>query len=796
MRLLKKILLLIMALLVLAIIGGFIYYNSLKPTYSGTISLSGISNETTVYFDDYGVPHIYAKNELDAVTALGYVHAQDRLWQMELMRRIAPGRLSEIFGGKMLKNDEFFVSLGIEEASKKSIENLDKNGDVYKLAIAYLKGVNQFIDNGFTPVEFTLIGVEKQHYQLNDIYNIMGYMSFSFAMAQKTDPLLSVLKEKLGDAYLKELGVDINPNTVLIKNANPTLESYSTMVSSVNEIMKSNPIPPFIGSNSWVVSSKKTTTGNVLFANDPHIGFSQPPAWYEAHIITPDYEMYGYHLAGVPFPLLGHNRKYAYGLTMFENDDIDFYKEENHPTDSNKYKTPTGYEDYKTVTKTIKVKDAEDVVITVKSSRHGPIINDVVDAISQTAPIAMSWIFTQFDEQMLGALYTISRAKEMKDVKKGASMIFAPGLNIMYGDAKGNVAWWAAGKLYKHKPHVNTKFILDGASGEDDPIEYLDFNLNPMAENPPWNYVYSANNQPDTISNVLYPGYYLPEDRAKRITQLLEPKNDWDKQAMSEMITDVTSSVSPSVIKEFTSIIDLNSFTKNEQKAINILKNWDGSNTLKAIAPTIYNKWVYLYLKNTFEDEMGETLFSQFLSTNLSKKAIANQIKKDTSIWWDNTTTSNKIETKKNILSKSFVEAVSFLENQLGSDISTWNWGKVSSVEHPHPLGTIAYLRKYFNVGPFPINGAREVLNNRAYKYDDSGLYKATMGPSTRRIIDFSDIENSISILPTGQSGNPFSKHYKDQAEMYNKGEFRKMKMNKEEIINVSTKLTIQPKNE
>ena len=796
MRIFKKILILLAALLVLVTIGCVIYYNSLKPTYSGTIFLSEISNETTVYFDDYGVPHIYAENQLDAVTALGYVHAQDRLWQMELMRRIAPGRLSEIFGEKMLKNDQFFLSLGIEEASKKSIKNLDKNGDVYKLAIAYLNGVNQFIDNGPTPIEFTLIGVEKEHYKLNDIYNIMGYMSFSFAMAQKTDPFLSVLKEKLGDQYLNELDINLDPNTVLIKNANPALESYSAMVTSVNKIMKSNPIPPFIGSNSWVVSPKKTSTGNVLFANDPHIGFSQPAVWYEAHITTPNYEMYGYHLAGVPFPLLGHNRNYAYGLTMFENDDIDFYKEENHPTDINKYKTPNGYGYFKTVTKTIKVKDAEDVIITVRSTRHGPIMNDVVATISQTNPIAMSWVFTQFDEQMLGALYTISRAKEMKDVKKGASMIFAPGLNIMYGDAKGNIAWWATGKLYKHKPHVNTNFILNGASGEDDPIKYLDFNLNPMAENPSWNYVYSANNQPDTIATILYPGYYLPEDRAKRITQLLDPKNDWDKQTMSEMITDVTSSVSPSVIKEFTSIIDLNSFTKNEQKAINILKNWDGSNTLKAIAPTIYNKWVYLYLKNTFEDEMGKKLFSQFLETHLAKKAIANQIKKDTSIWWDNTSTSTKIETKKDILSKSFVEAVTFLENQLGSDISTWNWEKVSSVEHPHPLGTVAYLRKYFNVGPFPINGAREVINNRAYEYNDSGLYKATMGPSTRRIIDFSDVENSISILPTGQSGNPFSKHYKDQAEMYNKGEFRKMKMNKEEIMNVSTKLIIQPKNE
>ncbi len=796
MRILKKLAILIALLIIIILIGGSVYYNRLKPTYSGTINLANITAETSVYFDDYGIPHIYAENELDAVTALGYVHAQDRLWQMELMKRIAPGRLSEIFGEKMLKNDQFFVRLGIDETSKESIKKLDKNSEVYKLSIAYLNGVNQFIENGPTPIEYTLIGVEKEQFKLNDMYNILGYMSFSFAMAQKTDPLLSVLKEKLNKEYLEELGIDINPKTTLIKNTQTNIDDFSAMVSGINEIMENAPIPPFIGSNSWVVSPKKTTSGKVLFANDPHIAYAQPAVWYEAHISTPNYEMYGYHLAGIPFPLLGHNRNYAYGVTMFENDDMDFYKEENHPIDKNKYKTPTGYADYKTTVKTIKIKDEGDVKIHIKSTRHGPIMNNVIDAISQTNPISMWWVYTQLEGKTLDALYTISRATEMKDVKKGASMIHAPGLNIMYGDAKGNVAWWATGKLYKQKPHVNRKFILDGASGEDDPIEYLDFSQNPMAENPSWNYVYSANNQPDTIANMLYPGYYLSEDRAKRIVQLLEPKNNWNKKTMAEMINDVTSVVSPSIIKEFTSILDFNSFSKNEQRAIDILQLWDGSNTVDAVAPTIYNTWIYLYLKNTFEDELGDELFKQFLNTHLSKRVIASQIKKDVSIWWDNITTTNNVETKKEILSKSLVEAVASLEKQLGNDIKDWNWGKVHTLEHQHPLGTVKSLKNYFNVGPFPINGAREVINNLGYKYDGSGLFNVNSGPSTRRVIDFSDVENSISILPTGQSGNPFSKHYKDQAEMFNKGESRKMKMNKEEIIDLSTKLTILPKNE
>ena len=262
------------------------------------------------------------------------------------------------------------------------------------------------------------------------------------------------------------------------------------------------------------------------------------------------------------------------------------------------------------------------------------------------------------------------------------------------------------------------------------------------------------------------------------------------------MINDVTSSVAPNNIKEFTSIMDYGSFTKNEQRAIDVLQLWDGSNTVDNVAPTIYNKWIYLYLKNTFEDELDEKLFNQLLNTHLMKRVIADQLQKDNSIWWDDISTPNIAETKKDILSKSIKETVSFLENQLGSDISGWNWGKVHTLEHRHPLGTVASLKDYFNVGPFPIKGAREVIDNRGYDYNDTGLYKVNSGPSTRRIIDFSDIENSLSILPTGQSGNPFSIHYKDQSEMYNKGEFRKMKLNKEEIIKSATKLTILPNNE
>ncbi|MEF9919097.1 MAG: penicillin acylase family protein, partial [Eubacterium sp.] len=529
------------------------------------------------------------------------------------------------------------------------------------------------------------------------------------------------------------------------------------------------------------------------FANDPHIGFSQPSTWYEAHLVAPDFELYGCYLAGTPYPLLGHNRNYAYGLTMFENDDIDFYKEKNKADDVNQYQTPTGFSAYETRKKTIKVKDTSDVVITVKSSRHGPIMNDVLDHLDKKNPIAMSWTYTREPIRILDAVYGISHAKNKDDFRKAVKLIAAPGLNVMYGDAKGNVAWWATGKLYKHNKGVSSFFILDGASGKDDIVEYLDFDKNPSSENPKWGYVYSANNQPEAIDGYLYPGYYLPEDRAKRISQLMDSKSDWDKEAISKMIYDNTSPIAPGTIQNLIASLDNSKISAEEKEAIAILKSWNGSNNLEDVAPTIYSKWVYLYLKNTFEDEMGKDNFDLFLGTHIGKQIIARQIVNENSVWWDNIKTQKVKENRSVIVSKSFHDAITSLQKQLGNKVSDWNWSKVHTVEHEHPLGKVAALRKLFNVGPFASPGTNEVINNLFFGFNKEGQYHVKGGPSTRRVVDFADIENSWSILPTGQSGNPFSKHYSDQAEMYNAGKFRKMKLNKEEIEKTSTKLVLKP---
>ncbi|WKK65414.1 penicillin acylase family protein [Lutimonas zeaxanthinifaciens] len=776
----RKILLWLLAILVVVLVVSVIFIKNNKPVYSGTISLEALEEKVTVYFDEYGVPHIFADSEKDAYKALGYVHAQDRLWQMELIRRIAAGRLSEVFGSELVKTDKLFRGMGLGATDEMIQTHSDPSSESYILAQAYLDGINTFIDQGKTPIEFKLVGLDKEHYQMKDIYNVFGYMAFSFAQAHKTDLLLSDLKETLGRKYLEDLDLDINPGTTLIQNSRGMKRMAMNAGNSINEIMESLPVPPFVGSNSWVIGPQKTKNGKVILANDPHIGFSQPSVWYQAHLVTPKQEMYGFHLALSPFPVLGHNYDYAYGITMFENDDIDFYREDEN-------------QQYRVRKEVIHVKDGQDVELEVKISPNGPLMTGLLENLDEEEKITMDWTYLKEPSNLLEKVYRISHVKNLYEFRDAVAEIKAPGLNMMYGDARGNIAWFASAQLYEKNEYVHTKFILDGSNKTETEKHYLDFEKNPQAINPSWHYVYSANNQPEEVNDKLYPGYYLPEDRAKRIVKLLKEKDTFSLPEVQKMIVDDKSAVSPDLVKIILDNISKVNLNDTEKDAIEVLKSWDGSYKMEEAAPTIYFRFVYLFLKNTFEDEMGEERFEQFLQTHLYKRQIARQLKINKSVWWDDISTKEIKELKDEIITRSFHEAVESLKDQFGSDASDWKWSKALTVEHKHAFDKSGALRSFFNVGPFHTHGGLEVINNQLFKLNNKGVYKVHAGPSTRRIIDFSDVENAKSILPTGQSGNVFSKHYSDQAEKYLNGGFVKMKLNKQEIRTAQDVLVFLP---
>ncbi|MEQ9300695.1 MAG: penicillin acylase family protein [Cyclobacteriaceae bacterium] len=791
MKILKTLLLLLGILSFTLLIVGYFYISSKAPTYKGNLELSGLDAPVEVIFDDYGIPHIYADQDKDGFTALGYLHAQDRLWQMELIRRIAPGRLSEVFGKDLVETDRFFKTLGINRYSAKSAEALRKRQSKELLySEAYIAGINQFMESGFTPVEYDLVGLEKEPFTLQDMYNVMGYMSFSFAIAHKTEPVISYM-QALPEEYLAAFQLEVPPSSTIIQT-NPSVDtSYVSIASAVIKIFEKLPLAPFIGSNSWVVSPSKSASGKAVLSNDPHIGFSQPSVWYEAHISSPSFNYYGYHLAGTPFATLVHSEHIATGLTMFENDDLDFYREKINPDNLNQYWAVDQWVDFETREETIMVKDGENVSFTVRDSRHGPIMNGAVKTLAEEVPVAAWWTYYQFENFVFEATHKMSSAKSIDDVREAASMIHAPGLNVMYADKEGNIAWWAAGRLVKRPDHVNPKAILDGASGEDDPVGYYDFSENPQSENPPWGYVYSANNQSEmniADTSILYPGYYLHEGRAKRIVDVMESKEKFSREDLKTLFMDNFNPIVAELAPKMVDLLDGRDLTESQESFADALKNWDGKHEKESVGPPLYYAWIMYMFEHAMKDELvqlnpdlGEDVFTDFMSTHFRKRNMFTLLQNDSTIWWDDVNTAS-VESRADVMHTSFVAAVDYLSERFGPDAAELSWDNFHTLEHGHAMGQVEALSPYFNVGPFRVSGSDENLNNLGFPLTEEGLFNVTFGPSTRRIVDFADVGSSESILPTGQSGNIFSDHYKDQAEMYAEGEWRPMLFDEADI--------------
>jgi len=798
MKNLKKAFKIFTIFIILIGIAVFFLLKSYKPQYSGEIVLNDLKEEVTVYHDEYGIPHIYAENKADLYYALGYLHAQERLFQMEMLRRIASGRLSEIIGTKTLEFDKFFRTLQVNKTAELSVKTYfnDENLPYVKDVNNYLKGVNEFLMNGKTPVEYQLMGIPKKEFTPVDLFNIAGYMAFSFAEGFKTDPMITKVQNELGNQYLEDIISSYVSGTERIPLNNDTSINYSALSQisqTTDKIIEDLPLPFFKGSNSWVLSGNKTESGNVIFANDTHIAYSQPSVWYEAHLECPGFSLYGNFIGGIPFSLLGHNRELAWGLTMFENDDVDFYFEEINPEDSTQYKNGDTWDNFEYITETIKVKDSSDLNITVRKTKRGTIINDVIKNVGDK-PISLFWTFTQMPSELMQAFYGLNNSHNINDVRDAASKISAPGLNIMYGDKIGNIAYWAAGKITKYKDSV---FYSDRIqSHKNANIGFYEFSENPQSINPSSGFVYSANNQPDSINGILYPGYYASEDRAVRIIDLLNTDNKWTVEKIMKIQPDVTSPIMPKTVKEILSNLDNNILKKsdNHKKAYEILENWNGEHLKESQGPVIYNRLIRKIIELTMTDELGEEDIEFMTHGHTAERSIPVLIRNNNSVWWDNINTDKK-ESRKDIFTIAFDSTIVALNKELGENTDNWIWEKVHTVEYEHFIGkSVPLFRKVFNVGPYSIWGGKQVLNQISFSISKNGKYKSTSGPAMRTIIDFSDIENkSYSVIPTGQSGIFMSKHYSDQAELYNDGKYRKQMMNKDEIIEKSKKLILKP---
>lgn len=794
----KKLLYALIILFFVIIAGYQIVKYQFGPTYSGEIEMTGLSAETSIYYDDYGVPHIYGQNAKDTYMALGYVHAQDRLFQMEMTRRVGTGTLAELLGEDLVDVDKFFRTLGLPKHAEWSTEEWNKAGNSeWKTATeAYIKGVNHFIQNGKLPIEYTLLGSKPREFTVNDIHAITGYMSFTFAMAMKTDPLVTHMARKLGPEYMEVLSVHTLPEHHLIPNNYPERDEYSGEMlanNNLSALLEKLPVPLLEGSNGWVISGSRTASGEVLFCNDTHIGFSQPSVWYESHIEYPGFSYYGNYISGIPFGFVGHNSHHAIGLTMFENDDQDFYEEKLNPNNPNETIYGDEFRPLKTRTESINVKGEDPVTIEIKESVHGPIMNEVIPEIGKLTdnPVASWWVYTLEPTRALEATYKMARAKSLQETENAVRLIHAPGLNVMYGDKDGNIAWWAAAKLPLRPDHINSKIFSDGSNPADDITQWIPFEENPMSINPPSGFVASSNNQPDTLSNgIFYPGYYYPGERWNRIAKTVTSRNDWTKDNIKTLQLESINEVQPVNVKSMLAASDRSVFDGLES-ALSALESWEGYHDLDAIAPTIYYKWLYHTMHGMMADELEEDYFNNFIKSFLYIRSASKLMQTEDSPWWDNVNTPQK-ESRKEIIQAALETTLSELQTQLGNNPEKWQWEKVVVLEHPHPLGAKKPLDKIFNVKAPAVAANEESVNKMAFTINPDGIYKVNSGPALRVIIDFANVSAGESILPTGQSGNLFSPHYSDQAEMYAHGVYRPMLM-EETVIKEKRKLVLKP---
>nr|WP_314524170.1 penicillin acylase family protein [uncultured Pseudomonas sp.] len=796
----KRLLTALVLLVVVLAAGAGWYVYSKQPTRKGMVELQHLQGPVTVRYDERGVPHIRAENEPDLYRALGYVQAQDRLFQMEILRRLARGELAEVLGPKLLDTDKLMRSLRIRERAETYFANLDQQSPAFIAMQAYLDGINQYQDSHPRPVEFDVLGIAKRPFTAQDTISIAGYMAYSFAAAFRTEPLLTYVRDQLGTNYLSVFDLDWQPKGVLANQPGGTAAHASIDWKDLNalarlseQVLADNGLPQFEGSNAWVIAGSRTKSGKPLLAGDPHIRFSAPSVWYEAQLSAPDFDLYGHYQALMPFASLGLNHDFGWSITMFQNDDLDLIAEKVNPDNPNQVWYRGKWVDMTSSEQQIAVKGQAPVTLVLRQSPHGPIVNDALGANAGKTPIAMWWGFLESQNPILEGFYQLNSADTLAKARSAAAKVQAPGLNIVWANAKGDIGWWAAAQLPKRPAGVRGDFILAGGTAEAEKDGFYPFSANPQEENPPRGYIISANFQPVSPTGMDIPGYYNLADRGQQLNrQLGDNAVKWDLDASQKLQLGTTTSYGPRFLAPLLPVLREVVNDPAELKLVEQLAQWQGDYPLDSTSATLFNQLLFNLADATMHDELGDAFFETLLSTRVIDAALPRLAANVDSPWWDNRNTPAK-ETRADTVKVAWQASLAHLKSTLGADVTQWQWGKAHTLTHGHPLGQQKPLERIFNVGPFAAPGTHEVPNNLSAKIGPAP-WPVTYGPSTRRLIDFADPAHSLTVNPVGQSGVPFNSHYDDQAEAYIEGMYFQAYLNEEEVkANTRSTLKLVP---
>jgi penicillin amidase len=795
-------------ILVLAVLAAAVVPLNIRRSFTkvdGNLKLPGLQGPVEIYRDVYGIPQIYATTTHDLFMAQGYVHAQDRFWQMDFWRHIGAGRLAEMFGESQLDTDRFLRTLGWARVAQQELNQASPGS----LAIlqAYADGVNAYLADhkgSALSVEYAILKLLSPSYQvepwqpLNSLtwakvmaWDLGGNMDMEIYRARLLKTLTPEQVSQLVPPYPSDHPVIVpTPNTSTAAGAETSqalwrdaqvgadLQALAGQIQGLERIL--GPLDAGIGSNNWTISGKLTASGKPLLANDPHLAAQMPSIWYEIglHCVTKDtacpFEVTGFSFAGTPGVIIGHNDRIAWGVTNVNPDVQDLYIEKINPQNPNQYEYKGRWEDMQIVNETLQTSGGKTETLTVRYTRHGPIISatfgDLKDfnqkaggvQFPERYAIALRWTALE-PSQVFEAFWMFDQAQNWDDFRRAAQNLTVPAQNLVYADVDGNIGYQTPGSVPIRSQGDGT-LPVPGWTGEYEWTGYIPFEQLPYAYNPPQGFIATANNE------VAGPGYphLITKDwdygfRAARIVDMIQnapgPIDIAYIQKMQGDDKDLLAEILVPILMQ----IQLDD--TRLQNARQILQGWDFQDQMDSAPAGLYNAFYQHLLADTFNDELpkdtpadGGDRWFEVLSS------IAQQ---PDSPWWDNKNTPTT-ETRDQIFRQALSEAVDELSKRLGNDPQQWQWGKLHTLTFRNQsLGEsgVAPIEALLNRGPFQTSGGASIVN--ATGWDASDPYQVQTLPSMRMIVDLGDLQNSLSIHTTGQSGHAYSPHYIDMADLW-----------------------------
>jgi penicillin amidase len=739
----------------------------------------------TVDWGGYSVPHVTAESELDLFTAQGYLHAAERLWQMDFNRRFLSGRLAETFGQRALPwndpsiklhaatvtdLDYFLRVMGIRRAAVKSLQVLPEA--LVACLRAYAAGVNRYIERHVKslPFEFRLLRYEPDPWRPEDSLTIGKGFAMFLSLSMVARLTLNAVARKLGERpeqyrSLVPRASDETPTITRLAE-----DSSSDLFHFLNGTFgQTGWLDGGQGSNGWAVAPARSTTGRAILCNDPHLRLDLPSVWYLMHLKAaydeaggPGMDAWGATIPGTPCVQLGRNRMIAWGVTAALCDDATLYVEKISPDDPDCYLAGTSWLKMERLEERIDVRGGSPCLKTVRITRHGPVITDALAGSGPDQVLALRWTAHEASQEFR-VVHGINRAQNWNEFLASLSHQTAPALNYLYADIKGNIGYSLTGKIAK-RGRPAALVPLPGWSDDHEWDPYIPFDDLPRLYNPPEGIIAVANN---AIADANYP-YHLshlfePPYRIRRIAELLSAKKRWSPADMEKIQTDVVSVQARTILDRLkTDLREIAASNGSLGPPVELLLQWDGSCSEGSPGAALFHAFYARFMRMLLAPALGGDLFRSYADLfNLALSPIDRILCDARSPWYDSVP-------RRSLLESSLREAVNELARSLGQEIKKWRWGDLHQLKLTHVLGKKGLLDALLSLPPFPTPGDWVTVNMGFYRH--SNPYHQTVGASLRMIIDVGDQRPARFILPSGQSGHFLSPHYRDQTDLWRRG--------------------------